>query len=90
MMFSYAYGLNTDFENDVVIIRVPVEYLLKAYSTFRSLFRIIQNWKDTVAYFNNIKKKVYPFQFIIKTHNIGICELVMPELIISIYYQFVL
>ncbi|SFS30815.1 hypothetical protein [Lutibacter maritimus] len=70
---AFAYELNADFENDIITIRVPDEYLVNAYATFRSLFGIIQNWKGTVAYYNN--KEVHPFQFILKAHNIGDCEL---------------
>lgn len=69
---AFAKELGAEFDGKTVTIRIPEEKLFIAYSTFRQLFGLIQNWKNTNATFR--RKKVHPYQFIFQIHNTGICE----------------
>ena len=68
---AFAVELGGTFSNGIVVLEIPEEKLLEAYRTMRTLFGFIQNWKGTVAYFNNLE--VHPYQFVLHAHMISEC-----------------
>lgn len=69
---SFAKELGGVFNGKTVIIKIKEHNLFIAYSTFRTLFGIVQNWKSTQATFRG--EKVHPYQFILNMHRLGICQ----------------
>lgn len=70
---DFAIELGGTYKNGIVTIEIGNDRILKAYSTMRTLFGIIQNWKGTVAEYNGIP--VHPYQFIYQTHKVYECFL---------------
>lgn len=70
---TFARDLGGDFDGQLVTIKVNEENLLSAYSTFRTLFGLIQSWKSTRATYRG--KPVHPYRFILKMHRIKDCVL---------------
>lgn len=68
---TFATELGASYENGVVTLEIDKELLLIAYSTMRTLFVFVQDWKSTRASYND--KEVHPYQFILWMHQVGQC-----------------
>lgn len=68
---DFALELGASFDGARVVLEIPEEDILIAYSTMRGLFGYIQHWKHTKAYYNG--QEVHPYQFILNAHRIGEC-----------------